>query len=181
MTEPASSPPSERQPQRQTDAGAESPGPPLTFPKAVPGLPTEPLRSVDFAWLRMDEPANLMIINGALVFERPVDPGRVRELIRERLGGVELWREESGEAPPALEDVVEEMYDGWVDGSYPAADLEFTGRAEEAEIHFRAARNLDTLRFRADGPVNRVIREVGEALTGEGEGTGNGGAVHITP
>ena len=52
------------------------------------------------------------------------------------------------------------------------------GRMEEAEAHFRAARDLDTLRFRADGPVNRVIREVGEALTGEGEGTGNGGAVH---
>jgi len=41
------------------------------------------------------------------------------------------------------------------------------GRVEEAEAHFRAARDLDTLRFRADGPVNQAIREVGRELAGD--------------
>ncbi len=89
MTEPVSSPP----PQRQSEHGTDTPGPPFTFPEAVPGLPTEALRSVDFAWLRMDEPANLMIINGALVFDQPLDPGRVRELLRERLLSIPRFRQ----------------------------------------------------------------------------------------
>jgi len=60
----------------------------LRLPPALPGLDTEPLRSVDYAWLRMDEPANLMIINGALVFDEPLDAGRVREVIGQRLGSI---------------------------------------------------------------------------------------------
>jgi transcription-repair coupling factor (superfamily II helicase) len=62
----------------------------------------------------------------------PVSPA---EVITERLPGAALWREEPAEAP-ASEDVVEELYDGWVgssSGTTPAADLEFTGRADEAE------------------------------------------------
>jgi transcription-repair coupling factor (superfamily II helicase) len=54
------------------------------------------------------------------------------EVAAERLDGAALWREEPDESP-ASEDVVEAMYDGWADGSYPAADLEFTSRADEAE------------------------------------------------
>ncbi|HMB54986.1 MAG TPA: wax ester/triacylglycerol synthase family O-acyltransferase [Thermoanaerobaculia bacterium] len=75
-----------------TPQAAENPGglPPL--PTALPDLPAVPLRSVDYAWLRMDEPANLMIINGVLAFEGPLDADRVREVVRERLVSIDRFR-----------------------------------------------------------------------------------------
>jgi len=60
---------------------------------ALPDLPTEPLRSVDYAWLRMDEPANLMIINGVLVFDGPSDAERVRDVLRDRLLSIDRFRQ----------------------------------------------------------------------------------------
>ncbi|HEX6202975.1 MAG TPA: wax ester/triacylglycerol synthase domain-containing protein, partial [Thermoanaerobaculia bacterium] len=63
------------------------------LPPAVPDLPSEPMRSVDRAWLRMDEPANLMIINGVLVFEGAVDHARLVEVVRHRLLVIPRFRE----------------------------------------------------------------------------------------
>jgi diacylglycerol O-acyltransferase / wax synthase len=45
----------------------------------------ERMGSADAAWLRMDRPTNLMIINSVLLFDEPLDPERVRGLIEERL------------------------------------------------------------------------------------------------
>ena len=45
----------------------------------------EPLSSVDFAWLRMDDPTNLMHINGVLVLTEPVSLERFKEVLRRRL------------------------------------------------------------------------------------------------
>ena len=39
----------------------------------------------DAAWLEMDRPTNLMIITSALWFDEPLDEGRVRQVVRERL------------------------------------------------------------------------------------------------
>ncbi len=44
----------------------------------------ERMRSVDHAWLRMDEPANLMMINGLLFFDDPLDLTEVRRALAER-------------------------------------------------------------------------------------------------
>jgi WS/DGAT/MGAT family acyltransferase len=52
----------------------------------------EPLSSVDFAWLRMDEPSNLMHINGVLVLDRPVELEQVREVITKRLLAIPRFR-----------------------------------------------------------------------------------------
>jgi diacylglycerol O-acyltransferase / wax synthase len=41
--------------------------------------------SADAAWLHMDRPTNLMVINGVLWFDEPVDWDRVRTVIGERL------------------------------------------------------------------------------------------------
>ncbi len=41
--------------------------------------------SADAAWLHMDRPSNLMIINSVLLFDEPVDLSRVREIIQRRL------------------------------------------------------------------------------------------------
>lgn len=52
----------------------------------------EPLSPVDYAWLRMDEPANLMHINGVLVLGQPVDMERVRALFERRLLAIPRFR-----------------------------------------------------------------------------------------
>ena len=45
----------------------------------------ERMSRADAAWLRMDRPTNLMIINGVLLFDEPVDWARFREVVSERL------------------------------------------------------------------------------------------------
>ena len=45
----------------------------------------EHMSSADAAWLRMDRPTNLMIINSLLLFDEPVDWQRVREIVSARL------------------------------------------------------------------------------------------------
>jgi len=45
----------------------------------------EPMSSVDSAWLRMDSPANLMMVSGALAFEKKVGFEEARELVAARL------------------------------------------------------------------------------------------------
>ena len=50
-----------------------------------PHAAAEPLSSVDYAWLRMDEPANLMVINGVLVMDEPVDFDLLRGVLQQRL------------------------------------------------------------------------------------------------
>jgi WS/DGAT/MGAT family acyltransferase len=58
---------------------------PVDPPGSQTSLSREPLSSVDFAWLRMDDPTNLMHINGVLVLDQPVDLERLREIIERRL------------------------------------------------------------------------------------------------
>lgn len=52
-----------------------------------------PVSSVDRAWLRMDEPANLMQINGVLVLDAPVPVERVRAIVRRRLLPIPRFRQ----------------------------------------------------------------------------------------
>jgi hypothetical protein len=40
-------------------------------------IAAEPLSAVDTAWLHMEDPTNLMMVTGVLVFEEPLDFGRV--------------------------------------------------------------------------------------------------------
>jgi diacylglycerol O-acyltransferase / wax synthase len=44
-----------------------------------------PMSTADAAWLRMDRPENLMVITSVLWFDRPLELGALRELLRERL------------------------------------------------------------------------------------------------
>ncbi len=43
------------------------------------------LSSADAAWLHMDRPTNLMVINAVLLFDQPVDWQRLRELVQRRM------------------------------------------------------------------------------------------------
>ncbi len=45
----------------------------------------EPLSTVDAAWLRMEDPTNLMMVSGILTFKTPLDVDRLREVIARRL------------------------------------------------------------------------------------------------
>jgi diacylglycerol O-acyltransferase len=81
----------------------------LPRPAPAAAVP-EPLSAVDHAWLRMDEPANLMQINGVLVLDQPLDVARVKAIVRRRLlpiprfrqrvvawrGGPPRWEEDPG-------------------------------------------------------------------------------------
>lgn len=47
----------------------------------------EPMGSADAAWLRMDSPTNLMVVNSILWFDDPVDEAAIRGVLAERLVG----------------------------------------------------------------------------------------------
>jgi WS/DGAT/MGAT family acyltransferase len=53
----------------------------------------EPLSGVDAAWLRMDDPTNLMTITAVLVLDDPMDVGTLKEVIEERLLGFTRFRQ----------------------------------------------------------------------------------------
>ncbi|MCS6939480.1 MAG: wax ester/triacylglycerol synthase family O-acyltransferase [Roseiflexaceae bacterium] len=46
---------------------------------------TETFSSADAAWLRMEDPTNLMMITGVLMFDEPLDVARLYRVIEERL------------------------------------------------------------------------------------------------
>ena len=48
-------------------------------------MTSEPLSAVDTAWLHMEEPTNLMMVTGVLVFDEILDFGRLAALMKERL------------------------------------------------------------------------------------------------
>src|SRR4030081_1719025 len=58
-----------------------------------------PLSNVDAAWLRMEDPTNLMMVTGILVFEEPLDPRRVRAVLEKRLLTFDRFRQRVVEAP----------------------------------------------------------------------------------
>ncbi len=64
-------------------------------PIDVPAPPqaARPLSPVDHAWLRMDRPTNLMMINGVLGIDGTLDPARLREVIEERILALPRFRQ----------------------------------------------------------------------------------------
>lgn len=53
----------------------------------------EPLSAVDHAWLRMDDPTNLMIISGVLVMDEPAELDRIKAILRRRLLPIQRFRQ----------------------------------------------------------------------------------------
>ncbi|MGB3565186.1 MAG: wax ester/triacylglycerol synthase family O-acyltransferase [Thermoanaerobaculia bacterium] len=54
---------------------------------------TEPLTGVDRAWLRMDHPTNLMMINGVMMLEEPVDHEEIKANLETRLLNIPRFRQ----------------------------------------------------------------------------------------
>ena len=53
----------------------------------------QPMAPVDIAWLRMESPANLMMIGGVLVLDDPLDMDRFRTVLNERLLTFDRFRQ----------------------------------------------------------------------------------------
>lgn len=68
----------------------------LTLPMSDPRPSHEPFVPVDRAWLRMDEPDNLMVITGVMFFDR-LDIESLRQVIRDRLLGVKRFGQRVGQ------------------------------------------------------------------------------------
>ncbi len=51
----------------------------------MPAKRSERLSSIDTAWLRMEDPTNLMMVTGVLVFDQPLSFARLRQTIEQRL------------------------------------------------------------------------------------------------
>jgi len=51
----------------------------------MPAKQTERLSNVDTAWLRMEDPTNLMMVTGLLVFDQPLTFARLQQAIEQRL------------------------------------------------------------------------------------------------
>jgi len=63
---------------------------------ALPAAGSEPVSGVDYAWLRMDDPTNLMLINGILVLHHRVELARVRALLAHRFLPIPRFRQRLG-------------------------------------------------------------------------------------
>src|SRR5215470_7162968 len=57
------------------------------------------LSAVDAAWLRMEDPTNLMMVTGVLLFDRRLDLARLRSVIEERLLSFARFRQRVEEPP----------------------------------------------------------------------------------
>ena len=51
----------------------------------MPAKRSQRLSSIDTAWLRMEDPTNLMMVTGLLVFDQPLSFARLRQTIEQRL------------------------------------------------------------------------------------------------
>lgn len=59
----------------------------------APRIKRETFAPVDAAWLRMDTPTNLMMINGVMMFAEPIDIVRLKEVVLHRLLRHERFRQ----------------------------------------------------------------------------------------
>lgn len=57
----------------------------------------EPMSKVDTAWLRMESPTNLMMITGVLMFDAPLDIGRLKRILGERWLSFRRFRQKAVE------------------------------------------------------------------------------------
>ena len=48
-------------------------------------MPRKRISYADHAWLRMDDPNNLMVITGLMTFDEPLDYARLKSLVENKL------------------------------------------------------------------------------------------------
>jgi len=71
----------------------------------------EPISKVDTAWLRMEQPTNLMMINGVLTMEGPLDYERLLETIEQRFLTFRRFRQKAVDGPRGAYWVMDDDFD----------------------------------------------------------------------
>jgi len=71
----------------------------------------EPISKVDTAWLRMEQPTNLMMINGVIIFDGPLDYERVLETIEQRFLTFRRFRQKAVDSASGANWVMDEDFD----------------------------------------------------------------------
>lgn len=71
----------------------------------------EPISKVDTAWLRMEQPTNLMMINGVIILEGPLDYARLIETIEQRFLTFRRFRQKAVDSASGAHWVLDEDFD----------------------------------------------------------------------
>jgi WS/DGAT/MGAT family acyltransferase len=71
----------------------------------------EPISKVDTAWLRMEQPTNLMMINGVLIMDGPLDYERLLETIEQRFLTFRRFRQKAVDGARGAHWVIDEDFD----------------------------------------------------------------------
>ena len=80
----------------------------------------ERMSSVDTAWLRMDSPANLMMIVGIYEFEGPLDLARLRDLVANRFAKHSRMRSRVVQDATGKRMTISTSITTWCGSRYPA-------------------------------------------------------------
>ena len=114
----------------------------------------EPMSVVDTAWLRMDSPENLMVINGVFLFEEHYERERLVELLEERLLAIHRFR---------MRPVANGNQYFWeevrkLDMEYHVAETDLPEAASEDEALRSFANKLISTTLEVDRPLWRFYR-----------------------
>jgi WS/DGAT/MGAT family acyltransferase len=71
----------------------------------------EAMSKVDTAWLRMEQPTNLMMINGVIVLDAELDYPRLLETIEQRFLAFRRFRQKAADGPGGAQWVLDEDFD----------------------------------------------------------------------
>jgi len=71
----------------------------------------EPISKVDTAWLRMEQPANLMMINGVILFDNNLDYWKLLETIEQRFLTFRRFRQKAVDGAAGAHWVLDEDFD----------------------------------------------------------------------
>jgi hypothetical protein len=63
----------------------------------------KPLANVDTAWLRMEDPTNLMMITGMMTFDTPIPYETYKKVIEQRLLRFERFRQKVVHSGPPID------------------------------------------------------------------------------
>ena len=71
----------------------------------------EPISRIDTAWLRMEQPTNLMMINGVLILDEKLDHAKLLETIEQRFLSFRRFRQKAVDGPRGAHWVLDEDFD----------------------------------------------------------------------
>lgn len=71
----------------------------LSMDNGMGGSKRDPISRVDLAWLRMEQPTNLMMITGVIILDRPVEFGVFKKLVTSRFLSFRRFRQKTVDTP----------------------------------------------------------------------------------